>query len=471
MWGGDGFIRLVVARELAAGSGWDIPPNIIHETRTVLGIDGQLYSYYGLGISLVYVPLILFAREVAKFGGLPEDLAVEFVTSFVNAFEGSLLCTVFFLFLLHLGYSKRVAFMTTIALGFGTILWAHTRENFDHIQTSLLLLTALFLLYRGRSALVSYWFVGAGMAAGFAFLTRIDSVFFIFGLLLYLIISLPEYTLKNMLFRILQFGLGALPFLIVWGIYNYLRFGNLLETGYMMAFEQTGAPEPFGNSILVGLHRYLTSPGRGLLLYNPIVIVALAGMYGFWKRERLLLIVGGTVIIVQVFFFAQSNSISPWGWGPRQFIPLLPLLLLPLAEVFAWIQHKNFWNMVVYSMLLLSIVIQLPVIAASPAKPMLDAHFEQGADLTFDWQYARIIIQTNHVAEALPATLHGDDFVFGSTNEIENPHYRDTLITLNIVNWWWILLFFYGIKWVLPVAVVLIVGASVCLVSLFRKMY
>ncbi|NJL35055.1 MAG: hypothetical protein HC893_15875 [Chloroflexaceae bacterium] len=96
MWSTDGITRLRVAEQLAAGNGWHLEPGSIYEGWTVQGPDGKAYSFYGLGISLVYVPFVVAARTIADGGGLPEAAAIEFVASLVNPLLGALLCAMFF---------------------------------------------------------------------------------------------------------------------------------------------------------------------------------------------------------------------------------------------------------------------------------------------------------------------------------------------------------------------------------------
>ena len=132
--------------------------------------------------------------------------------------------------------------------------------------------------------------------------------------------------------------MAALPRLVAWGApiaaglaaaaaYNLARYGRLTDTGYR-------SPEdlPFHAPLLTGLEGLLVSPGKGLLWYCPLVILALALWPLLLRRRRAegLLALGAIAPTLVVF----ATYPVWWGghdWGPRYLLPLLPLVLLPLA--------------------------------------------------------------------------------------------------------------------------------------------
>jgi len=65
---------------------------------------------------------------------------------------------------------------------------------------------------------------------------------------------------------------GALP-LLAW---NAIAFGNALEQGY--------GPKPFDANIGLGLYGLLLSPSRGLFVYAPYLLFAMAALVLAWRR-------------------------------------------------------------------------------------------------------------------------------------------------------------------------------------------
>jgi hypothetical protein len=111
--------------------------------------------------------------------------------------------------------------------------------------------------------------------------------------------------------------------LIVWAALNYARFGQILFTG-----KGVNHPAVWGNP-LVGSVALLVSPGKSIFLYSPPIALALFGLRQLFTRERALAL---AVLSTSLAHFALVSSLSffagDWCWGPRYFVPVLPLLAL-----------------------------------------------------------------------------------------------------------------------------------------------
>ena len=112
------------------------------------------------------------------------------------------------------------------------------------------------------------------------------------------------------------------------GAYNWVRFGDVLETGY--GDEASEFTEPF----LTGLSGLLISPGKGLLWYSPPLLLAIAGYWRFARRRPdLTLVIAGmfaaTLALYSRYYIWDGGGV----WGTRFLLPLIPLLLLPAGEV------------------------------------------------------------------------------------------------------------------------------------------
>jgi hypothetical protein len=116
---------------------------------------------------------------------------------------------------------------------------------------------------------------------------------------------------------------GALPLLA----YNALAYGDPLEQGY-------GA-KPFDTPVLLGLYGLLLSPSRGLLVYAPYLIFALAALVLAWRRpgEVARRLRGFSVVWLAVLLLYATYA-EWWGgrvFGPRFLDDLAPLLFAALA--------------------------------------------------------------------------------------------------------------------------------------------
>jgi len=118
------------------------------------------------------------------------------------------------------------------------------------------------------------------------------------------------------------------------GAYNHVRFGSVLESGY--GDEASEFTEPF----LTGLTGLLVSPGKGVLWYSPPLLLALAGSWLFARRRPDLALVITGMLAATLALYTRYYIWDGGGvWGSRFLLPLLPLLLLPAAEVIERLWH------------------------------------------------------------------------------------------------------------------------------------
>jgi hypothetical protein len=128
---------------------------------------------------------------------------------------------------------------------------------------------------------------------------------------------------------------GGIPAAIVLGGYDWLAFGAPWRLSYRYTdnmFTQQQSENFFGVGLPTpnGIWALLID-GHGLLLVSPVLVMAVAGIVRFWKRERLEAAVA--VAIIAVFclytagYFLPNGGTSP---GPRFAAAALPFLLLGL---------------------------------------------------------------------------------------------------------------------------------------------
>jgi hypothetical protein len=119
---------------------------------------------------------------------------------------------------------------------------------------------------------------------------------------------------------------AALPVLL-WvaaiGWYNWDRFGSVTSFGYSDSSLTLSMPLN-----VLGL---LFSPGKGLILYSPLVVLGALGISRLWRQDRWL--VASLVSFVAMLTLIAGAS-TYWGdelWGPRYVVPAAWTLLVPIA--------------------------------------------------------------------------------------------------------------------------------------------
>ncbi len=127
-------------------------------------------------------------------------------------------------------------------------------------------------------------------------------------------------------------------------MYNAVAFGSPAEQGY--------GPKLFTTPPLTGLYGLLLSPSRGLFVYEPWTIAALAALVLAWRRagpaaERLRTL--GLAWLVLLVFYALY--VEWWGgrvFGPRFLDDMAPVLIVALGWGIGQGLLRRAWARVVF---------------------------------------------------------------------------------------------------------------------------
>jgi hypothetical protein len=267
---------------------------------------------------------------------------VSLVGGLITAATGSLV----FLYLVRMGFSPITAVGAPLIFGLATIAAVYAKYLFSEPLAGFLLLLTAYMLFVYRQEGGLRHVAIAGLAAGFAVLTRANNLFLVPIFVLYLLwlanqrdrtsaAAKPAEShrkaigrgaeFRSYLYPLLTFMLAlALPGLILLA-YNALRSGNPLQTGYDLTL--------FSPNVLVGLYKLLFSPLRGLFVYSPIILFSLPGWWLLRKAYPAeAWLIAGLVVVTLVLFSAWSSG-EGLSWGSRFLVPLVPFFVVSLAPM------------------------------------------------------------------------------------------------------------------------------------------
>ncbi len=328
---------LAASRSLVEQGTWAMPAS--GSLVQVKGADGRMYSQYGPGQSLAAVPWVAVGDLV---GGLfPKDQAgypLRLVLGSYNALIGAGIVALFGVLGLALGYSRRASLVGALALGFCTFLWPHSRTFFSEPLTTLALLGAFYLLVKDGDGGKPWRGVVAGALVALAIATNVQYVVMVPAFFVYLGWRSWEGSRADARGGFLRLAVrrgawwapGLVICLVPLLIYNRLVFGSPFTTGYGLDPTNTLTYPWFD-----GAFGLLLSPGKGLVWFALPVVLTLWWWPRFAAAHRAetAFIVTATVPVIWLFsiysFWHGDDS-----WGPRYLIPVLPLVLLPVMEVF-----------------------------------------------------------------------------------------------------------------------------------------
>lgn len=296
------------------------------------GPDGELYSRKGLGMTLLALPFVWAARLWPAIGLTQTALLLN---PLLTAWTGGLL----FLAVLRLGWSPFAGIAAALAYGLATLAWPYTQTFFSDPVAGWGLFAALYWLLAFEQEKHKHILLWAGLAWGLAYLSRSINLVTLPVYALALAAILQERRISTIRFR--EWILFAAPILAagllsLW--WNWLRFGNPLDSGYVES-------EAFNGDWLFGLVGLLVSPGRGILWYSPVLLLVPLGIGWFWRRARwLLLASAGVALLYWLLYSKWYMWHGGYSWGPRFLVPVLPFLMLISAPAWQWVFVEERWG-------------------------------------------------------------------------------------------------------------------------------
>ncbi|MCA9650554.1 MAG: DUF2723 domain-containing protein [Myxococcales bacterium] len=317
------------------------------------GVDGRRYGFFGHALSVVALPMYGLGRAAQRRAPpawrhvlrsdhyymhrrSPAEDWPRLTTSLTNCFIGALVVLVLVEWLRALGYRDRIAVLVGLVYAFGTSAWPYSGTFLSEPLSSAMLLASAWGIARFHRRRAEHpgdpiarrWLWMAGLVAGLSLHAHVLNLLAIPPLLAYALVPIhrDRAWARERAAWIGALLLGAIgPALL--GLTQYLRFGSPWETGRYDHYGYFVDPLPGALGQLVG-------PGRSILLYSPALFVALLGWRRVLDRRRdAALMVLGVFLLRWGFTSARSDWWGGWGIGPRYLLPVVPLLLLPLAEV------------------------------------------------------------------------------------------------------------------------------------------
>lgn len=333
------------------------------------GVDGRRYSQYGLGHSIYGIPFYLVGRAVDRVAGgrvgRPQAFA-KATFSLGSAVAAAGCVALCFLFAWHLTADRRASLYAGAAAGLGSPLWPYSGFGFNATLAAMLLAASCFAAWIGARHHRAGAMVAAGLLLGFGWMTRHEQVLAVAPVGAFLLAEHWGHP-RRLLRDLALIAPGLLGAAAVLGIYNHIRFGSLLEFGYRPTFG------------LEGFWGFTLSPGGAIVLYSPVVVVALAGLWMICRRDRATaLLIGGQFLVFFLFFASLDDWPGGRAYGPRYLVPAIALACV--ATSVAYRRASARWRWALLAVLVLSSVIQLPGVLVDYSRvsrghvPLADQH-------------------------------------------------------------------------------------------------
>ncbi|MEI6288630.1 MAG: hypothetical protein WCP18_03615 [bacterium] len=322
-----------------SGSQWFIQNNIKTPT-------GHTPNAYAWGTAIFWLPFIFIATLItwiANFFG--HNLSLDgysywyvMAVNFGTLVAGFLVLWINYKIVRRLFDEKSaVKSLALILLATPFIYYQFFEPSMSHIISLFLVSTFIYLVF---SEWLDYqrhpWLLALVVFLMIA--TRWQNAIFCV-LYLPIILRTAKISIPNSLIQAFKFVLPVAIFAVIQGLLWHYLYGSYFLTPQGVRFIR---PE------FHGLYT-LFSSDRGLLLWSPVLILAIIGWPWLWIKSKFLAIMAVLIFVGQWILNSSLNDLGGGdAFGGRRFIELLPFFALTLtALVERFGQYIRAWRLVI----------------------------------------------------------------------------------------------------------------------------
>lgn len=301
-------------------------------------VDGHLYPTFPWTVSLFAVPVVMAVDGAQAIGIGPgvdgrvevkgSDWEFQVLTSSVVVALTTVLVYQVAIEALVVDDERRrrrLATLAALVFSFCTPAWSTgSRSLWQHGPSMLLLTLVVLVAVRSRSDPRSVRWLGAPLAASYA--VRPTNVIPLVLFSLWMVVRHRRF--------LVLYATGMVAVLVPFIAVNLGAWGSLLPPYYSAG--RIGGNRSFGEALLGNLF----SPARGLVVFSPVLALAIVGIV--LKRKGRAFDGLDTVLVMCVALHWVVISSFPhwWGghsYGPRLFSDMVPFLVVLALPVLSWL--------------------------------------------------------------------------------------------------------------------------------------
>jgi hypothetical protein len=370
---------------------WTSEPQVFPDEYPEFGLHGRggrVYSWFGIGQSLLMLPADLLGTWIAHwfvFSGYRDDPAVRsIVVSYItNIVVNIVTVLIAFRLLRQLRFGMKESVAGVLALMFCTTHLHYTQNMMENNYIMLLTLAGFSFQYEWlRSDSRRALFTGS-CALGLNLLTRLTTGLDLIagGLFVFLALWFEGPRGRGLWRRLVAYSKVVIPvyvfFLVVDRAYQFYRFGSFTST-YLPLFAREQrqmdptlpANFPWSTPFRVGFLGPLLQPEKSIFLFDPLLVLAIFLLALLWKRltpgVRAYGVTSVLLLLVYISFYARYTYWSgDFAWGDRYVstaVELVTLVAVPLLMRYREHLGRAIWG-AGWVLIVASLIIQLASLA------------------------------------------------------------------------------------------------------------
>jgi hypothetical protein len=370
---------------------WTSEPQVFPQEFPEFGIHGRggrLYSWYGIGQSLLMLPADVVGTWIAHwrvFSEYEDDPGVRsiVVTYSTNILVNVLTALIVLRLLGQLGFTRKEAFAGVLALLFCTTHLHYTQNMMENNYIMLLTLVGFSFQYDWLRTGNARALVVGSAALGLNLLTRLTTGLDLMacgGFVLF-VLWFEQVRGRSLWRRLLDYGKVAAPvyafFALIDRVYQFYRFGSFTNTYVSLAaIEQRRADPtlppnyPWTTPFHEGFLGPLFKPEKSIFLFDPLLLLAILMLALLWKRMapgvRAYAATSLLLLFAYISFYARYFAwAGDFAWGDRYVstaVELAALLAVPLLLRYRENLSKWIWRTAI-ALIAISLIIQIASLA------------------------------------------------------------------------------------------------------------
>jgi hypothetical protein len=370
---------------------WTSQPQVFPTDYPEFGLHGRgghIYSWYGIGQSLLMLPADLIGTWVAHrhiFSEYQDDPGVRsiIVTYSTNVLLNVLTALLAFRLLRQLRFNVNESVVGVLALLFCTTHLHYTQNMQENNYIMLLTLAGFSFQYEWlRTGSLRPLVLGSG-ALGLNLLTRVTTGLDLIaaGVFLLAVLWFEQTRGRALWPRLVTYCKITVPlyafFAIIERLYNFYRFGSLTQT-YIPIFAREQrlqdptlpANFPWSTPFHEGVLGALFKPEKSIFLFDPLLVLALVLLVLLWRRlgteVRAYAVTSLLLLAGYISFYARYTYwAGDFAWGDRYVstaVEMVALLAVPLLVRYRANLHPWIWRGSI-ALIAASLVIQIASLA------------------------------------------------------------------------------------------------------------
>jgi hypothetical protein len=308
--------------------------------------NGRIYASHEFGNALFFLPVAGINVVLEKaLASRYDERRISYIAGFTESWMAVLYCSLtiaLFYAMLRMSFEKSIAtaLSCSMALAFCTFVWTYSRNLYDGVLCMCLLTGAMFCMMQFRRTAKTRYFLVATFLCGLGIVTRLTMVLLLAAFAIYLV---PVFWRdRGRLIRLAPIGIAVLaPFGLWQAYYNHLRTGHWLVAPVIS--DQYASTNGLTGNLALGMSGLLFSPGKSIFLYVPLALLSVVCFRRFmaiYPSEAIFsAVLPGMWLIVHAKM--ATNWYGAWGWGPRHFVTIAPVLVLPACACWEWMQASS----------------------------------------------------------------------------------------------------------------------------------